>query len=237
MDLLAFREPVNAWTHGAWMMLAIPAGFLLQARSRGCLLKQVGFAIFTASQLICFFGSWLYHAVRQPPEAIDWYIRLDYIGIFLLIAGTTTPVMLIVMTGVWRWGSLLIVWGMAGTGILLRALNVPLPDETSTAMYIAMGWTGLLCYCELARRLSRRALRPIWLGGLIYSIGAIINELKWPVLWPGVIGTHELFHLFVMAASWCHFLFMLRVVAVFEQPEPAPAAEPIPLFAAEQAPA
>ena len=113
----------------------------------------------------------------------------------------------------------------------------PLSDETSTAMYIGMGWTGLLCYCELARRLSRRAIRPVWVGGLIYSIGAIINELKWPVLWPGVLGSHELFHIFVMAASWCHFTFMLRVVAPFEQQALVPVLEPIPIFAAEQAPA
>src|SRR5262245_13544068 len=104
MDLLAFREPVNAWTHGAWMLLCLPAGVLLQLRSRGSPLKHLGFAVFTLTLITCFFGSWLYHAVSLSPESIELCMRLDYIGIFLLIAGTTTPVMLIVMSGYWRWG-------------------------------------------------------------------------------------------------------------------------------------
>jgi hemolysin III len=239
MDLLSFREPVNAWTHGVWMLLCIPAGLLLQLRCRGCLRKQIAFAIFTITLVFCFLSSCLYHAVRLPEGGIDWYMRLDYVGIFLLIAGTTTPVVLIVLTGWWRWGTLLIFWGMAAVGIYLRVRNVSLSDEVSTAMYIAMGWTGLLCYCELARRLSHRTIRVVVIGGVLYSVGAVINELKWPILWPGVIGAHELFHLLVMAASWCHFLFMLRVLVRHEQPEalPAPVPDSVPVFATEQAPA
>ena len=116
MDLLHFREPVNAWTHGLWMLLCIPAGILLQIRSRGTVRKHVAFAIFTLALITCFFCSWLYHTVRFP-ASIDLCMRLDYMGIFLLIAGTTTPVMMIVMTGWWRGGSLFLVWGMAGTGV------------------------------------------------------------------------------------------------------------------------
>jgi hemolysin III len=239
MDLLSFREPVNAWTHGIWMLLCVPAGVLLQFRCWGCLRKQIAFAIFTVTLLFCFLSSCLYHAVNLPEEGIDWYMRLDYVGIFLLIAGTTTPVVLVILTGLWRWGTLLIFWGMATVGIYLRVQNVALSDEVSTSMYIAMGWTGLLCYCELARRLSHRTIRIVVLGGILYSVGALINEFKWPILWPGVIGSHELFHLFVMAASWCHFVFMLRVVAPHEVPEPLPATTgvEVPLFATEQIPA
>jgi hemolysin III len=236
MDLLVFREPVNAWTHGVWMLLCIPAGIFLQLRARGNLLKQIGFAIFSSTLICCFFSSWLYHAVRLSDASIDLCARLDYMGIFLLIAGTTTPVMLVVMSGWWRWGCLFAVWSMAGTGILLRALNVPLPDEVSTAVYIMMGWTALLCYCELGRRLSRRALRPVWIGGVIYSVGAIINAVSWPVFVPGVFGAHELFHVFVMVASICHFRFMVQVVAAYEPPEPVPevAPEMIPAYAATE---
>jgi hemolysin III len=217
MNLLIFREPVNAWTHGAWVLFCIPAAILLQLRAQRCPLKHVGFAIFSLSLICCFTGSWLYHAVRLSPASIQLCARLDYIGIFLLIAGTTTPVALVVLRGRWRMGVLAGVWLMAGTGILVRGLAVPMPDELSTALYIMMGWMGLICYCELARHLSHRAMRPLWIGGVLYSIGAVINELHWPILWPGVFGSHELFHVFVMVASLYHFAFMLRVVAPFER--------------------
>jgi hemolysin III len=216
MNLLIFREPVNAWTHGAWMLLCIPAGVLLQLRAQRDLLKRVGFAIFTLSLICCFTGSWLYHAVRLSPDSIELCARLDYIGIFLLMAGTTTPVALVVLRGWWRIGVLAGVWLMAGSGILLRGLAIPLSDDLSTGLYIMMGWTGLICYCELARRLSHRAMRPLWIGGIVYSIGAVLNDLHWPNFWPGVFGAHELFHVFVMVASLYHFAFMLRVVAPFE---------------------
>ncbi len=219
MNPLLCREPVSAWTHGGWMLLCIPAAVFLQLRARRCVLKHVGFAVFSFSLICCFFGSWLYHAVNLSPESIDLCARLDYMGIFLLIAGTTTPVVLVVMHGWWRIGMLFGIWSMASTGILMRALSVPLPDELSTGLYIFMGWTGVLCYFELSRRLSARRTRPLWIGGMLYSIGAVLNTLQWPQPWPGVFGAHEIFHVFVMLASLCHFSFMLRVIAPFERLE------------------
>ena len=224
MDSIIVREPVSAWTHGAWMLLCIPAGIYLQTRARRCLLKHAGFAIFSLSLICCFLGSWLYHAVNRSEAMIDFCARLDYMGIFLLIAGTTTPVVLVVMRGWWRFGMLVEIWTLAATGILLRVLDIPLPDELSTGLYIFMGWTGVLCYFELSRRVTVGNVRLLWIGGLIYSIGAVLNSVHWPEFWPGVFGAHELFHLFVMAASLCHFTFMLRVVAPFK-------AEPIRIWA------
>src|SRR5205085_214145 len=144
MDPLICREPVSAWTHGVWMLLCIPAGILLQLRARRCPVKHFGFAVFTLSLICCFFGSWLYHAVNLSPESIDLCARLDYMGIFLLIAGTTTPVTMVSMRGRWRTGMLLQIWTMAGAGILVRALAISLPDELSTAIYIFIGWTGVI---------------------------------------------------------------------------------------------
>ncbi len=212
------------------MLLCIPAGLLLQARARRDPLKHFGFAVFSVGLVCCFLGSWLYHAVRAVPELVDFCERIDHMGIFLLIAGTTTPVAMIAMRGRWRVAVLAGMWIMAGSGILIRALAVPLPDEVATALYIMMGWTGLLSYCELARQLSHRQIRLLWIGGLVYSVGALINRAGWPHLWPGVFGPHELFHLFVMAASAIHFTFMLRVLAPFERPalRPQPASDLVP---------
>jgi hemolysin III len=214
MDWLHVREPVSAWTHGAWGLFCLPATLLLQLRAGRDILKLIGFTVFGLSLAVCFAGSWLYHAV--PPSGMPLCVRLDYIGIYLLIAGTYTPVVLVVLRGRMRWSMLALIWLMGAAGITLRAFAIPLPDEVSTTFYIMMGWVSLLCYVELARRLSHRALCLLWVGGLIYSVGAVMNVLHWPALWPGIFGAHEMYHLFVMAASLCHFVFMVRVVAPYD---------------------
>ena len=87
----------------------------------------------------------------------------------------------------------------------------------ATGLYLGMGWGVVACYAELARVVSHRALRPLVVGGLFYSVGAVLNLLRWPVLWPGLFGAHELFHLFVLAGSLAHYRFILRVVVPFER--------------------
>src|SRR5262249_16484345 len=99
-----------------------------------------------------------------------------------------------------------------------------LPIWVSTLVYLAMGWGSLICYRELARRYSHRTLLPLPLGGIFYSVGAVLNLAKWPVLSPGVFAAHELFHFFVIAGSACHIVFMLNVVV----PAPGPMLPPVP---------
>src|SRR5262245_22531412 len=219
MEFLHFREPVNAWTHGLWMLLCIPAGLWLVWRARVSALKLIGCAVFAVSLVLCFGGSALYHAVNLPPEGVQLCARLDFIGIFLLIAGTTTPVMLVVLEGSWRWGTLAVMWAMAAGGILLRMYDVPLPGEIYTAFYILMGWTTSTCLFQLRRRVPASELRWLWIGGLLYSLGAVLNELHWPNLAPGYFQAHELHHISCMAASLCHWAFMMRVGVTFQAPQ------------------
>jgi hemolysin III len=104
-----------------------------------------------------------------------------------------------------------------------------MPAWLPTVFYLGMGWGALFCYFEVVRRLSHQSLIPIVAGGVLYSLGAVFNLLQGPVLWRGVFGAHELFHLFVVAGSMCHFYFMLAVVGPSElgsQFEPPPPASP-----------
>jgi hemolysin III len=217
MNWLDVREPVNACTHGFWMLCALPACVVLWLICGGDRLKQIGLLVFGLTLVACFGASALYHGACAPPAEIQTFRTLDYIGVFLLIAGTVTPAALIVLQGSWRWATLTVAWGLASLGITLRLAWTTTPQLLSTSLYIGMGWAVCLCYFELARALSHRAMRLVWLGGLLYTGGAVIDLVRWPNLAPGIFGTHELFHVCVMAASLCHFWFMVRYVAPFQR--------------------
>jgi hemolysin III len=215
MDLLSPREPVSSWTHAFWLLASLPAVYLLWARGRGDRAKQLSFLVYGTGLVACSLASTLYHSVRLHDEGIRFYALLDYIAIYVLIAGSYTPIVWNVVRGHWRRGILAVVWGGAALGIGLRVSLETLPAWLTTALYLAMGWGAILCYFEVARGLSHRALWPIVGGGLLYSVGAVVNLLRQPILWPGVFQAHELFHVFVVAASAVHYWFMLTVIAPF----------------------
>jgi hemolysin III len=232
MDFLNFREPFNAWSHAVWLCLSIPATFLLWRRSGGDRAKRLSLVVFGLSLAACYLGSTLYHGVRVGRDRIDLFDRLDHVGIHILIAGSYTPVAWNLMRGRWRWGTLAAVWASTavGAGLYLADFRPPLP--LATCEYLTLGWGALFCYFEIARELTHRPLRPLVVGGLFYSVGALINVLHWPAIWPGVVGPHGFFHLWVMAGSVAHFWFMLTVVAPFAcaaQAERAPEAVVVPV--------
>jgi hemolysin III len=215
MDFLSPREPVSAWTHGCWLLASLPGVYLLWARGRGDRAKQVSFLIYGLGLVSCSLASTLYHGVRLGDDGIRFYAITDYIGIYLLIAGSYTPVIWNVLRGRWRRGVLAAVWGLAALGTALRVGVATIPLWMTTGLYLLMGWGAIACYFEVARGLSHRTLLPIVAGGVLYSVGAVVNLLSRPVLWPGVFQAHELFHVFVVAASAVHYWFMLTVIAPF----------------------
>jgi hemolysin III len=209
VDLLVVREPVSAWTHFTWMVLALPGTVVLWRLSRGDPLKRLGVAVFGLTLLLCYAGSWLYHTV--PAAMSRPFATADHIGIYLLIAGTVTPIGLVVLRGWWRVGLLGGIWALAALGITLR-LTAELPVRQWTILYVFMGWVGFAVYWELVRKLSRVKVALIVLGGLFYTLGAVINAMGWPAIDPPLFGPHELFHVFVMVGSLFHYYFMVRAV-------------------------
>lgn len=221
MDFLDAREPVSAWTHFAGMLLAMLGTALLWRRVGGDAGKRASLLVYGLSLTFCYAASALYHGLRVPGARIDELNRLDRIGIFVLIAGTYTPLAWNLMSGRWRWATLSVAWLIAASASLQLAVGGAFPPLLSTGLYLAMGWGSLACCAEIARSATHHALSPLVLGGLFYSVGAVMNAMRWPALWPGYFGTHELFHLFVMAGSLAHFRLMLLVVVPFERTEPA----------------
>ena len=171
MNWLAPHDPVSAWTHGLWMLAAIPAGFVLVWKNRGDPGRMIATSLFAVSLAVCFGSSAFFHAA--PEGSLRTRLNLfDHLGIYLLIAGSATPIAVIALRGWWRRWLLLQIWALAAAGAVLR-VAVVLPQPATTALYLAMGWVGVVTYFELASRLSHAALRPLWAGGLCYTVGAV----------------------------------------------------------------
>jgi hemolysin III len=217
MDFLHFREPVSAWSHCAGLLLALPATVILWRRSAGAPSKRLTLLVYGLTLAFCYSASTLYHGVRLPAARIAAFARLDGVGIFALIAGSYTPLAWCLLRGRWRRWTLVLVWSVAATATVLIVGGRRFSPAFSTGVYLAMGWAAVVCYFELTRVVSHRALVPVVLGGLSYSAGAVLNILHWPVLLPGIFEAHELFHLFVLAGSAAHYLFILKVVVPFAQ--------------------
>lgn len=215
MDFFDLREPVSSWSHFSWLLLSIPGTLLLLRRSRGNRSRQITFVIYGFSLALCLGSSGLFHGARGSE---DWLLRLDHldhIAIYVLIAGSYTPVAFAMMRGRPKWLVLAMVWMFAALGAMWIAMRGLPPNHVSTAMYLVMGWGSLYCYSHISRIASHRELFPLVFGGVLYSVGAVFNVLHWPVLWPGVFQSHELFHVFVMGGSLAHFWFMLVAVVPF----------------------
>jgi hemolysin III len=215
MNWLAPQDAVSAWTHGLWMVAALPAGAILVWKNRGDRGKMIAMLIFAVSLLVCFGTSAFYHAAAEG-QLRDALHQLDYLGIYLLIAGTVTPIAVTVLRGWWRRWLLVQIWILALAGSALR-LTLAMPPWIMTGCYIGMGWVGVLTYFELTKQLSHAGVRSLWLGGLCYSLGAVLEVFRWPDPWPNVVGHHELFHLWVMAGAACHYYLMLAVLTPYRR--------------------
>jgi hemolysin III len=215
MNILTLREPVSACSHGAWLLLSLPATWLLWQRSRGDAAKRVSMLVFCMSLAFCYASSALYHGIIGSRESIHLFNQLDHVAIFMLIAGSYTPLAVGLLTGGWRWVTLASSWVIACAGAAWFVASGGLPAPIITIYYVAMGWGAILCYRHISQYLSHRSLAPLLGGGVLYTVGAMINVFHWPVLWPGVIRAHDLFHFLVMAGSFAHFWFMLKVVVPF----------------------
>jgi hemolysin III len=215
MSIFDFREPVSAWSHCAGVMLALPGTLLLWRRCAGEPAKRLTLVVYGLTLAFCYSASTLYHGARLPAAGIAALDRLDRVGIFALIAGSYTPLAWCLLRGHWRRWTLAAVWSVAFAATIMIAAGRQFSLAQSTLLYLGMGWGAVVCYFEVAQTVSHRALVPIVLGGLSYSVGAVFNLLHWPVLFPGIFGSHELFHFFVLAGSLAHYQFILKVVVPF----------------------
>jgi hemolysin III len=209
------REPFNGLTHLAGGLLASIGLIVLLAKaaSGGRVDQLVAFGVFGFSLIALYTASALYHLLPLSAAGVARLRRIDHMSIFLLIAGTYTPFCLLALDGGWRVGLLCLIWSLALCGILLKFLWMDAPRWLSVALYLGMGWVALVAAPALFQAVPTGGMAWVLAGGLVYSAGALVYGLKRPNLMPGVLGFHEVWHLFVVAGSACHFWAVLGYIA------------------------
>ena len=214
---ITIREPGSAITHFIAMMIAVFAAvpLLVKAGIQSGWENFLAMAIFMGSMILLYGASATYHSVDLTGRSLRIFRKLDHMMIFVLIAGSYTPVCLIVLGGKLGYTLLALVWGIAAVGMLVKACWITCPKWFSSVIYIAMGWVCVLVFGPLLKTLSAPAFLWLLAGGIIYTVGGVIYALKLPIFNAKhkFFGSHEVFHLFVMGGSICHFIFMYLYVA------------------------
>lgn len=208
---MKIKEPVNAYTHLAGGIAALPAvAYLIcQAALYAGVWHVVSFSIYGASLVGLYLASGMYHMLTVSDKTEMRLKKLDHMMIFLLIAGTYTPLCLIPLRGPWGWALFGIIWGAALGGILLKLFWIGAPRWLSTAFYIVMGWMCVIAIYPLIQKLPVGALSLLLGGGVLYTVGGIIYGTKRFPLHIRHLGFHEIFHIFVLGGSVCHYSMMV----------------------------
>ena len=209
---ITIREPGSALTHFIAMLLALCAAvpLLVRAAVHSGVKSLTAMTVFMISMVLLYAASTIYHSVNCSGRVLRIFRKMDHMMIFILIAGTYTPVCLLTLPKPSGLMLLAAVWGIALVGIFIKGFWITCPKWFSSVLYIAMGWSCLSVLGQLFSLLPLHAFLWLLAGGLIYTAGGIIYALRLPLFDARhpMFGLHEIFHLFVMAGSLCHFVFM-----------------------------
>ena len=214
---ITIREPGSALTHFIAMLLALCAAvpLLVRAAVHSGVKSLTAMTVFMISTVLLYAASTIYHSVNCSGRVLRIFRKMDHMMIFILIAGTYTPVCLLTLPKPSGLMLLAAVWGIALVGIFIKGFWITCPKWFSSVLYIAMGWSCLSVLGQLFSLLPLHAFLWLLAGGLIYTAGGIIYALRLPLFDARhpMFGLHEIFHLFVMAGSLCHFVFMFCYLA------------------------
>ena len=208
------KDPASALTHffGALLSAVGLVVLIYRASASGTVWHQVSFPIFGIGLLLLYTASTLYHSLRLPTRPANILRKIDHIMVFVLIASTYTPFCLVPLRGPWGWSLFGTVWGLAVAGAVLKLLWIGAPRWLSVGLYLAMGWLVVVAVYPLVKAVTPAGLGWLATGGAFYTFGALCYAIKWPRLWPGRFGFHDVWHLLVMGGSLSHFAAVLSLV-------------------------
>ena len=195
------EEKLNVWSHAFGIFLSIIALVLLMTKAieKGNIWMMISFPIFGISLILLYLASTLYHSAKDPSKRFKLKI-FDHAAIYVLIAGSYTPFTLVSLNGETGWFIFSIVWILAFTGIILKLFFTGRFKVLSTAMYVLMGWLIIFYFKELTANLHSDGVFYLIIGGVFYTIGAVLYSIK------KIKFNQAIFHVFVLGGSFCHFL-------------------------------
>lgn len=211
------KDPGSAITHFIGMLMAVFSAFPLLYKASKAPDKTgiIALGIFVLSMILLYTASTVYHTFDLSDKVNRILKKFDHMMIFILIAGTYTPICLIPLKGKVGTSLLILIWSMAILGILLKAFWVYCPKWVSSVIYIAMGWTCVLAFSPILNTLPIEGFNWLLAGGIIYTVGGVIYALKLPIFnnRHKNFGSHEIFHLFCIGGTVCHFILMYKFIA------------------------
>lgn len=210
------KDPGSAITHFIGMLMAVLAGvpLLMKAAHEPTEIYLFSAIVYLVSMILLYAASTMYHTFDISEKVNRRLKKFDHMMISVLIAGTYTPICLLVLDKPMGYFLLATVWSFAILGIVIKAFWIHCPKWFSSILYIAMGWTCVLAFTQILNALSPTGFAWLLAGGIIYTIGGVIYALKLPIfnLKHKHFGSHEIFHLFVMGGSICHFVVMYTFI-------------------------
>jgi len=230
IPFLGLHDPVSSLSHLGAAVIALAAGYFMYRKGRGSVLRTSSLLIFSASLLFVFSMSGVYHAL-EPGYWRVLFRRLDYAAIWIVIAGSATAVHTLLFRGHWRWSLTALYWGIALTCLVLIDVYFSrLPYWAIVSAYTGLGSLGIVSFVKITARYGWKEAALLFLGGIAYSTGAVIDYIDGPVVLKGILGPHELFHFLVIVGALLHWCFIYNWA---DRPDPAalvpePARAPTP---------
>lgn len=206
------KEPFSSLSHLAGAALAVAGLVFMLIWSDGKPWSIVSASIYGGSLILLYLASGIYHLAPVAPKIERRLQKMDHAAIYLLIAGSYVPVCLISLRGPWGWTLFGIEYGLAAIGVLATIFWTRQPPWFRVVLYILMGWLAVIAMAPLAQALAPEAIFWLVVGGVIYTIGAAIFALDRPHLWPGRFSAHDLWHVFVLGGSVCHFIVVAKYI-------------------------
>lgn len=212
--LSKLKDPVSGITHLVGAVLSVIALIFMiyHSISANSIASIIASVVFGLSLILLYSASASYHLINVSERVTAVLRRIDHMMIFVLIAGTYTPICLITLAG--RTGNIILfsIWAIAILGIILKLVWFNAPRWLYTLFYIAMGWLVVFAFAPISKIMALPGIVFMVLGGIVYSLGGVIYALKWPIRNGKYFGFHEIFHIFVMAGSAFHFIMIYNYV-------------------------
>ncbi len=210
--LSKMREPVNGLTHLGGAIAAFFGQIALLIVGWSGTAKIVSLLVYGLSLIALFSASATYHLMNAKPAILQVLRKLDHSAIFLLIAGTYTPFCINAFTGFFRWGLLAIIWTIAFAGIVVKIFYVKAPRWLNAAVYVLMGWLCISAVGQMPAALPISSMVWLFVGGVVYTLGAVIYATKIFNFFPGKFGFHEVWHVFVLLGAIAHFVAVMSLL-------------------------